>query len=141
MSTYFFSDALFDPRGRDALLRASLVSPHAGRGMSTITTRSERCASSVLMGNLSRTRYSPQSTWSSTVPRRETSHKSSAVNPVGPQPPLQRSEGKMPPPEGVNPGDFEADDSNTERDGCVAPHHRLEPQGPISSLPLSLLWP
>jgi hypothetical protein len=47
----------------------------------------------------------------------------------------------MPSLEGVNPSDFEADDSNTERDGCVALHHRLEPQGPISSLPLSLLWP
>jgi hypothetical protein len=44
----------------------------------------------------------------------------------------------MPPPEGVNPGDFEADHSNTERDGSVALHHRLEPQGLISSLPVSL---
>ena len=44
----------------------------------------------------------------------------------------------MPPPEGVNLGDFEVDDSNTGRDGHVAPHHRLEPWGPISSLPLSL---
>ena len=47
----------------------------------------------------------------------------------------------MPTLEGVNPGDFEADDLDTERDGHVALHHRLEPQGPISSLPLSLLCP
>jgi hypothetical protein len=47
----------------------------------------------------------------------------------------------MPPPEGVNPGDFEADNSDTGRDGPVALHHQLEPQGPISSLPLSLLQP
>jgi hypothetical protein len=47
----------------------------------------------------------------------------------------------MPPPKGVNLGDFKADDSDIGRDGHVAPHHRLEPWGPISSLPLSLLWP
>jgi hypothetical protein len=47
----------------------------------------------------------------------------------------------MPPLEGVYLGDFEADDSNIGRDGHVAPYHRLEPQGPISSLHLSLLWP
>jgi hypothetical protein len=47
-------------------------------------------------------------------------------------------EGKMPPLEGVNPSNFEADHSNIERDGHVASHHRLEPQGLISSLPLSL---
>ena len=40
------------------------------------------------------------------------------------------------PPMGVNPGDFEVDELNTGRDGHVAPHHRLEPWGPISSLPL-----
>ena len=34
---------------------------------------------------------------------RETSHKSSAVNPVGPQPLPQRPEGKMPPPRGGQP--------------------------------------
>ena len=60
------------------------------------------------------------------MPHRETSHKSSAVNPVGPQPPPQQPEGKMPPLEGINPGDFEANDSDTESDGHVAPHHRLE---------------
>ena len=47
----------------------------------------------------------------------------------------------MPHPKGVNLRDFEVDDSDRERDGHVAPHHRLEPQRPISSLPLSLLWP
>ena len=118
-----------------------MVSSHAGRCMSIVTTRSERCASSGSMGNSSGTRYPLQSKWSSAVPHRETSHKSSAVNPIGPQPPPQRLEGKMPHPEEVNLGDFEADDSNTERDGRVATHHQLEPQGPISSLPLSLLWP
>jgi hypothetical protein len=41
----------------------------------------------------------------------------------------------MPPLEGVNPGDFKADDSNIERDGHVVPYHRLEPQGPISPCP------
>jgi hypothetical protein len=71
----------------------------------------------------------------------EMSHKSSTVNPIGLQLPSQRLEGKVPPPEGVNLGDFEADDSNTGKDGHVASHHRLEIQGPIFSLPLSLLWP
>jgi hypothetical protein len=47
----------------------------------------------------------------------------------------------MPPLEGVNPGDFETDDLNTGGDGHVAPYHRLEPRGAITSLPLSLLWP
>ena len=47
----------------------------------------------------------------------------------------------MLPPEGVNPGDFEVDDLNIESYSCVALHHRLEPRRPISSLPLSLLWP
>jgi hypothetical protein len=47
----------------------------------------------------------------------------------------------MPPSEGVNPGDFEIDDLNMGRDGHVAPYHRLELRGAISSLPLSLLWP
>jgi hypothetical protein len=75
------------------------------------------------------------------VPHRETFHKLSAIKPVGARPPPQRLEGKMPPPEGVNPGDFKVDDLDTERDGHVALHHRLEPLGPISSLPLSLLWP
>jgi hypothetical protein len=41
----------------------------------------------------------------------------------------------MPSPKRVNPADFEADDSNIGRDGRVAPHHRLEPQGPISIYP------
>jgi hypothetical protein len=72
---------------------------------------------------------------------RETSHKSLAINPVGPQSPLQWPKGKMPPPEGANLGDFEEDDSNTGRGGHVALHHRLVLWGPISSLPLSLLWP
>jgi hypothetical protein len=55
------------------------VLPHVGRGMSTVTTRSEQSASSRLMGNSSGTRYTFQSAWSSVVPCRETSHKSSAV--------------------------------------------------------------
>ena len=49
--------------------------------------------------------------------------------------------GQDAPLEGVNLGDFEVDDSNIEKDGRMVPHHRLEPQEPISSLPLSLLWP
>ena len=57
----------------------------------------------------------------------ETSHKSLVVNPVGPHPPSHHPEGKMPPPEGVNLGDFEVDDSDIGRDGRVAPRHRLEP--------------
>ena len=40
----------------------------------------------------------------------------------------------MPPPEGVNLGDFEVNDSNTG-DGREVLHHRLEAQGPISSCP------
>lgn len=48
---------------------------------------------------------------------RETSHKSSAVKPVGPRPLPQRLEGKMPTPEGVNLGDSKANDSNTGEDG------------------------
>jgi hypothetical protein len=98
--------------------RQILVSPHVGRGMSTVTTWSERCTSSGSMGNSSGTRYPPQSTWSSVMPHRETSHKSSAVKPIGPQLPRQRPKGKMPPLEGVNPGNFEADDSNIERWLC-----------------------
>ena len=47
----------------------------------------------------------------------------------------------MPPLEGVSLEDFKEDDLNTEGDGHVALHHRLEPQGPISALLLSLLWP
>jgi len=102
-------------------------SPHVGRGLSTVTTRLEWCASLGLMGNPSGTRYHPQSTWSSAGRHRETSHKTSVVNPIGPQSPPSRLEGKIPPPEGVNPGGFEANDSNIGRDGRVAPHHRLEP--------------
>ena len=34
------------------------------------------------------------------MPHRETSHKSSAINPIGPQPPLQQLGGKMPAPRG-----------------------------------------
>ena len=41
----------------------------------------------------------------------------------------------MPPLEGVNPSDFKADDSNTERDDRVALYHKLEPQGAISPYP------
>jgi hypothetical protein len=103
--------------------------------MSTITTRPKRCASSGSMGNSSETQYPPQSTWSSAMPCRETSHKSSADKPVGPRPAPQRSEGKMPTLEGVNPGDFEVDDSNIERDSHVALHHRLEPHEPILPCP------
>jgi hypothetical protein len=67
---------------------------------------------------------------------RETSHKSSAVNPINSA--ATRGQDASP-PEAVNLGDFEADDSNIGRDGRVALHHQLEPRGPISSLPLSLL--
>jgi hypothetical protein len=67
-----------------------------GESSSTVTTQSERCTSSRSMGNSSGTRYPPQSMWSSAMPHRETSHKSSVVNPIGPQSPPQRPEGKMP---------------------------------------------
>jgi hypothetical protein len=97
------------------------------RGMSTVTTWSERCASLGSMGNLSGTRYPPQSMWTLAVPHRETSYKLSVARPIGPRPPPQWLEGKMPPLEGVNPSDFEADHLNIERDGHVAPHNRLEP--------------
>jgi hypothetical protein len=75
------------------------------------------------MGNLSGTRFSPQSTWSLAVPYRETSHRSLAIKPVGPQLPPQWPKGKIPPLEGVNPGDFEANDLNTGGDGHEIPHH------------------
>ena len=53
--------------------------PHAGRGMSTVTTWSKRCASSGSMGNSSGTQYPPQSTWSLAVPhmRRPINHQPS----------------------------------------------------------------
>ena len=123
------------------MLRASLVSPHVGRGMSTVTMLSKLCASSGSMGNLSGTRYPPQSMWSSAMShvRRLVNHRASITSVPNRLRSGQRA--RCLPPEGVNPGDFKADDSNTKRDGRVAPHHRLEPQGPISSLPLSLLWP
>jgi hypothetical protein len=105
--------------------------------MSTVTTRSERCASLGSMGNLSGTRYPSQSAWSLAVPHRETSHKSH----WSPTASAAARGQDASPPEGVNPGDFKADDSNTGRDGCVALHHRLEPRGAIFSLPLSLWWP
>ena len=82
--------------------------------MSTVTMWLEHCASLGSMGNLSRTGYPPQSTWSLAVPY---------VNPIGPRPPPQWPEGKMPLLEGVNVGDFEVDDSNIWRDGHVAPHN------------------
>jgi hypothetical protein len=64
-----FPDALYDPRGCGALLQGMfLVLPHVGRGMSTITMWSEQCASSGSMGNLSGTRYPPQSSWSLAMP-------------------------------------------------------------------------
>ena len=124
------------------LLQASfLVSPHAGRGLSTVTMWSERCASMESMGNPSGTRYPSQSTWSSAVP-----HVRHPINrrPSIPLVPNRLHSGQRArclPLEGVNPGDFEADDLGTRRDGHVVLHHQLEPWEPISSLPLSLLWP
>jgi hypothetical protein len=95
---------LSDPKGSYYLVAGRFqFLPHTGRGSSTVTTRLERCASLGSMGNSCRTQYPPQSTWSSVVPRRETSHKSMVVKPVGPRLPLQRSEGKMPPPRGGQP--------------------------------------
>ena len=91
------------PRGHIALLQVGLVFAPWGKGLSTITTWSKRCASSWSTGNSSGTRYPPQSMWSSAVPHQETSHKSSAIKPIGPRPPLQRSDGKMPPPRGGQP--------------------------------------
>jgi hypothetical protein len=96
--------SLSTSRGHDALLQAGLILPHARRGMSTITTRLERCTSLGSMGNSSGTRYPPQSMWSLVVPHRETSHKSSAIKPFSPQPSPEWSEGKMPPPRGGQPG-------------------------------------
>ena len=57
------------------------------------------------------------------MPHRETSHKSLTVKPIGPRPLSQRLEGKMPPSEEGNLGDFEANDSNKGRDGQEVPHH------------------
>ena len=118
-----------------------LVSPHVGRGMSIVTSWSERCASSGSMGNPSGTRYPPRSTCSSVVPhvRRLVNHRPSI--PLVPNRLRSSQMARCLSPEGVNPGEFKADNSNTGKDGHVAPHHRLEPQGAISSLPLSLFWP
>jgi hypothetical protein len=115
--------------------------PHAGRGMSSITTWSERCAWSGSMGNPSGTRYPPQSTWSSVVPhmRHPINYQLSIL--LVPNCLRSGQRARCLPLEGVNPGDFEADNSDIGRDGPVAPHHQLEPQGAISSLPLSLLRP
>jgi hypothetical protein len=55
-------------RGCVALLKVGLLSPHPGRGMSTVTTWSEGCTSSRSMGNSSGTLYPPQLTWSLAVP-------------------------------------------------------------------------
>jgi hypothetical protein len=129
------------PRGRGALLKAGLFSPHAGRGMSTVTTWSERCASSGSIGNSSGTQYPPRSTWRLVVPhvRHPINHRSSI--PLVPNRLCSGQRARCLSPEGVNPGDFKANDSNIGRDGHVALHNLLEPWGPISSLPLSLLWP
>ena len=128
-------------RGRDALLQPGLVLPHAGRGMFTITTWPERCASSGSMGNSSWTQYPPQLMWSLAVPhvRCPINHRSSIL--LVPNHLRSGQRARCLPLEGVNLGDFEVDDSNIGRDGHVAPHHRFELRGPISSLPLSLLWP
>jgi hypothetical protein len=133
-----FLDALYDPclvTGR------FLVLPHVGRRMSTVTTWSKQCASSGSMANSSGTRYPPQSTWSSAMPhvRRLVNHWLSIPSVANHLRSGQRA--RCLPLEGVNPGDFEADDSNTGRDGRVALYHRLEPWGLIFFLPLSLLWP
>ena len=104
--------SLLTPRGRVALFQAGLVSPHAGRGMSTITTWSERYAASGSMGNPSGTQYHPQLTSSSAVPhmRRPINHRSSI--PLVPNCLRHGQRARCLPLEGVNLGDFEADDSN-----------------------------
>ena len=51
---YFSLTSLMTSRGHAALLKVGLVLPHVGRGMSTVTTRSERCASSGSLGNSSK---------------------------------------------------------------------------------------
>jgi hypothetical protein len=109
--------------------------------MFTVTMWSERCASLGSMGNSSRTQYPPQSAWSSVVPhvRCPVNHRLSILSVPNRLRSGQRA--RYLPPKGVNPGDFEAEDSNIGRDSRVAPHHRLEPLGPISFLPLSLSWP
>ena len=75
--------------------------------MPTVTTRSERCASSGSMGNSSGTRYPPQSTWSSAVPhvRRPINHRPSI--PLVPNLLRSGQRARCLPPEGVNLGDFE----------------------------------
>jgi hypothetical protein len=45
----------------------------------------------------------------------------------------------MPPPEGVNPGNFEANDSNTGGVGREVSYHQLEPQGPSRPAPNSFV--
>ena len=102
--------------------------------MSTVTTLSERCASSGSMCVSSETQYPLQSTWSSAVPhvRRPINHRPSI--PLVPNHLRSDQRARCLPPKGVNSGDIEVDDSNTGRNGHVASHHQLEPWGPISSL-------
>jgi hypothetical protein len=137
---YVFLVALSTLRGNATLLQASLVLPHTGRGMSTVTTWSERCTSLGSMGNPTGTQCPPRSMWSSAVPhvRCPINHRSSI--PLVPNYLRSSLRARCLPPEGVNLRDFEANNSDIGRDGCVALHHRLEQQGAISSLPLSLLW-
>jgi hypothetical protein len=66
-SLLFPLTSFMTPRGHDASSQATSVSPHAGRGLFTVTTWLEQCASSRSMSNSSGTRYPPQLTWSSTV--------------------------------------------------------------------------
>ena len=105
----FSSVSLFTSRGHDACLQATSVLPHVGRGLSTVTKWSERCTLLRSTGNSSGTQYPPQSTWSSAMPHRETSHKLSTVKPVVPQPPPKWPEGKMPPPRGGQPGQLQSE--------------------------------
>jgi hypothetical protein len=108
--------------------------------MSTVTMQSERCASlgSMVIQAGPDILLNRHGVWLCLIERCPINHRLS--NPSVPNC-LRSGQRARCPPEGVNPYDFEADDSNTERDGCVSLHHLLELHGPILSLPLSLLWP
>ena len=109
---YFSLTSLSTSGSRVALSQVGLFTPHVERGMSTVTTWSEQCTSSGSMGNSSGTRYPPQSTWSLAMPhmRHPINHRPSIL--LVPNRLYSGQRARCLPPEGVNPGDFEANDSN-----------------------------
>jgi hypothetical protein len=121
----FFLVSLLTSRGRDALLHVGLVSPHTVERHvhRNHAVRVVRLVGS--MGNLCGTRYPSQSTWSLAMPHRETSHKSSTVKPIGPRPPPQWPEGKMPPPKGGQPGRLQSRRLRQREREMVSPRHRV----------------